>query len=109
MQDGADLEARNEHGWIPLHCAAGVNDNPDVITLLLEHGADVAARSRNGWTLLHYAANANKSDVVARLLELGADGTAKTADVETVWGIAQKNEGLRGTKAWWLLNEIRFE
>ena len=54
--DGAELDARGKNGWTPLHVAAGINDNPAVITALLDGGAEPDARDENGWTPLHAAA-----------------------------------------------------
>ena len=75
MELGADLDVRNKNGWTPLHTAAALNANPDVIT---------------------------------RLIELGADGKAKTLLGDTAWDLAQNNEALQGTKPWWLLNDARY-
>jgi ankyrin repeat protein len=55
LQAGADLRARNVHGTVPLHAAAG-NANPAVIAMLLEADADVHVRNNFGRTALHWAA-----------------------------------------------------
>ena len=107
---GIDLEARGPGRATPLHIAAAASANPDVITRLVEAGAGPEARNEDGMTPLHIAAALNDNPgVITRLVELGADGKAKTADGKTAWDLAQDNEALRGTKAWWLLNEFRFE
>ena len=75
---------------------------------LAEAGAD--AKDEDGWTPLHYAASLHDTPgVITRLIELGANGKAKTADGKTAWDIAQDNEALHGTDAWWLLNDFRFK
>ena len=73
---------------------------------LAEAGAD--AKDDDGETPLHAAIRNDNPDVITRLIKLGADGTAKTDDGETAWDLAQNNEALRDTKAWWLLNDLRF-
>ena len=42
------------------------------------------------------------------LLEAGADATAKNGEKETAWDLIQDNEALKGTKAYWRLNELRY-
>ena len=41
LSAGADVNARDESGWTPLHRAATYNDNPAVLEVLLAAGADV--------------------------------------------------------------------
>ncbi len=107
---GGDPNSRDKGEATPLHYAA-FNANFDVIAELIEAGADVNARDdREGKTALHIAATkADNPDVITMLLDAGADGSARTGDGQTAWDLAQDNEALRGTKAWRLLNEFRFE
>ncbi len=74
----------------------------------VQAGADPDAREdRAGRTPLHFAARYNTNpDVIARLVELGADGTARTDYGETAWDLAQDNDALRGTDAWRLLEDL---
>ena len=107
LEHGADLEATASNGWTPLHLAAALNDNPAMITRLVELGANLDARDEWGRTPLHLAAAFNTNpEMITRLVELGADGKARTADGKTAWDLAQDNEALRGTKAWWLLEDF---
>jgi uncharacterized protein len=46
LAKGAAVNARNAHGWTPLHVAAAGGD-PAVLALLLQHGADVHAQSQH--------------------------------------------------------------
>ena len=65
------------------------NSNPSVITALIEAGADPAARDDMGFTPFDYAREGG-----------GAQG----------WPVGGPgNEALKGTEAYWLLNEARFE
>ena len=49
------VDAKAEHGWTPLHFAAG-KGRKKVVKVLLDAGADVDAEIEGGLTPLHYAA-----------------------------------------------------
>lgn len=63
----ADIEARSDGGWTPLHNASDHGSLTTVDTLLLA-GAQVNAQLLNGVTPLHLAAQAGHYAVVERLL-----------------------------------------
>jgi ankyrin repeat protein len=94
----------------PLHFAARNNTNPAIIETLVRLGAQVNARDGLlGRTPLHEAAHFGRSsDVLLKLLELGADPRARTVMGETPWTLIQENPELRDTPAFWRLNELRF-
>jgi ankyrin repeat protein len=72
LDQGAQVNARNAHGWTPLHVAAAGGD-PAVIALLLQHGADVHARSHIGTTPLDNATTrGGRKAVIDLLLAHGA-------------------------------------
>jgi len=72
LAQGADVNARNAHGWTPLHVAAAGGD-PAVVALLLRHGADVHAQSHIGTTPLDNATmRGGRKAVVDLLLAHGA-------------------------------------
>jgi ankyrin repeat protein len=72
LAKGAEINARNAHGWTPLHVAAAGGD-PAVVTLLLHHGADVHAQSHIGTTPLDNATTrGGRKAVVDLLLAHGA-------------------------------------
>ena len=111
IEGGADPGARLKHGgYTPLHLAAEGNANPSVIAALIEGGADPGARAEGGNTPLHDAAakNANPS-VIKALIEGGADPGAWDDYGNTPFDYAKENEALKGTDAYWLLNEGRFK
>ena len=67
------------------------------------------ARDEFGRTSLHMAARDDATpDVITRLIKLGADCKAKTADGQTARDLAQNNEVLHGTEAMQLLYKARF-
>ena len=110
IETGADIAARRDGGWTPLHDAAMENTNPEVIATLIKAGADIAARAEYGLTPLHTAAARNESpEVLLVLLKLGANPKARDKDGKTPWDYIQENEALKNTKAYWALNDARYE
>ena len=77
----------------------------------LSAGADPGARREgSGFTPLHLAAAMNSNpSMIKALIEGGADPAARDYDGFTPFDYAKENEALRGTEAYWLLNEGRFE
>ena len=74
LAKGAEVNARNAHGWTPLHVAAAGGDAA-VIALLLQHGADVHAQSHIGTTPLDNATTrGGRKAVIDLLLAHGATG-----------------------------------
>ena len=72
LAKGAEVNARNPHGWTPLHVAAAGGD-PAVIALLLQQGADVHAQSHIGTTALDNATTrGGRKAVIDLLLAHGA-------------------------------------
>ena len=109
IKAGAKLDDRDTIGMTPLMYAAWSNENPDVITTLLNAGAKLDDRDVNGWTPLMYAAQRNKNpDVITTLLNAGADAKAKSIEGKTAFDYAQDNPKIKGTKAYWDLNNARF-
>ena len=108
LDAGADIEARDERGTTPLFLALAYN-NPAVLTALLNAGMDPNARSRGGSTPLHMAAAAVKNPaVITVLLDAGADPKARDKVGKTPWDHAEDNEALKGSAAYWRLNDARF-
>lgn len=50
LNSDSDVNARTENGYTPLHFAAALADNPDVLTVLLDAGADGTAVNSDGET-----------------------------------------------------------
>lgn len=110
LQAGANVDVRDDDGNTALHHWAVSDGKAEVFTELVEAGANINARSRNGWRPLHLAASqATEPRIVTLLLEAGAQANAQTENGRTPWDLAQENATLRGTDAWWKLNDARFE
>lgn len=76
----------------------------------IEAGVDIEARDDFGRTPLHLAAALNTTpEVLLVLLKLGADPKARSKGGYTPWDYIQLNEAMKNTKAYWALNDARYE
>jgi ankyrin repeat protein len=66
IDNGADVNVRNEEGYTPLHWAAGEGQK-ELVVILIIHGADVNAHNKRGWTPLRWA-EAQSQKEIARIL-----------------------------------------
>lgn len=80
----------------------------ETVTALLGAGTDIEARTEDGLTPLHVAAGWGGPEVVIALIEAGANGKARNEEGDTPFDLAKDNDKLRGTEAYWLLNEARY-
>jgi hypothetical protein len=69
LEHGADIHARDNANWTPLHWAA-YKGHFDVARLLLERGADPTVKNRDGKTPLDLAREAGYDGVVSVIEEL---------------------------------------
>jgi len=70
----------------------------------------VNARDEDGYTPLHLAVRwSDNPGVLILLLDTGADASAEDENGKTPWDYAKGRDGLKGTDAYWRLNEARFE
>jgi ankyrin repeat protein len=75
LRAGADPNVRDAYGWTPLMRAADLRRIDVVRTLLDTPGTSLSARQESGRTALHIASAAGDPDIVALLIERGADAT----------------------------------
>jgi uncharacterized protein len=78
LDNGADIEARNERGETPLFTAVA-NHNAQMVKLLLEKGAQVSARDNYRETPLTEAASSMESDMLPILLAAKPDSEQQDA------------------------------
>lgn len=81
LELGADTKPSHHSGFPPLIAALWQNPRPDpvpIVELLLSFGADPDQRGMNDYTALHVAVIERRADVVALLLEHGADRALRT-------------------------------
>ena len=79
---GAEVDARAENGWTPLHVAAR-RANAAAIEALLDAGAEVDARDEDGETPLHRAAYFGNAAAIGALINAGAEVDARDGDAST--------------------------
>ena len=110
IEYGANVHACDSVGRTPLHCAAGDNQTLEITKALLENGAKPNARAASGHTPLHHGAEFESinPDVIMLLLDNNADGKLKGADGKTPFQSAKGNPNLKGTKAYWALNDAQY-
>ena len=83
--------------------------NPASIKVLLDAGARINSRTEGGYTPLHSAAMLGTPAGIQVLLDAGADAKAKGKEGKTPWIFAQENGQLKGTNAYWALNDAQYE
>ncbi len=100
LQAGIDVNAADAYGQTLLMYAAG-NEDPEVVSLLVEAGAALDVTSLAGWTALMYAVRDNPNpEVVLRLFELGADPSVRNEDDLRAVDYVAQNLALLGTSAY---------
>jgi ankyrin repeat protein len=72
IENGADIEARSDSQWTPLHSQA-YGGHTDGVELLLEHGADLEAKHAYDMTPLISSIRWDRTEVVKLLVEKGAN------------------------------------
>ncbi len=95
VEQGSDVNARDDYGRTPLHISSGLGHNIDM-EVLIDLGADVNAQDDQGRTPLMYAAADGKEGAAVLLVSRLADVNIPDVDGMTAydWSITGGNEGL---------------
>lgn len=72
LEQGADMDARDQSGLMALHWAAA-RSHEDVVRILLDMGREIQAKDNEGMTALHHAASRGNERTVMALLKMGAE------------------------------------
>lgn len=91
LQQGVNVEMKDNFGATPLHWAAEHN-RYDTVLLLLEHGANIDTTDRHALTALHKAAEEGHERMVQMLVEKGADTNPQSVSKETALHVAAQHE-----------------
>ena len=93
IQNGADVNAKDDSGDTPLHEAAYNNAIAMVAHLLLS-GAQANAADISDWTPLHFAALNNSTDAAELLLIRGAQVNAKNSGGQTPLHLTAESDAI---------------
>lgn len=89
LSAGAEIEAKEEGGSRPLHCAAD-SEHIEIVKILLAAGADKEAQDEKGKRPLHFAAYRGNEEIVRILLDAGVDRNAKDSEGKTAAMLARE-------------------
>jgi hypothetical protein len=67
LANRAEVNAQDEHGFAPLHCAVAQGFK-DLAEVLIANQAEINLRDNEGATPLHFAAESDRRDIVELLL-----------------------------------------
>ena len=95
INNGADVNTRNENGDTPLTLAAELNTDHKVLEVLLKAGADIEAKNINNSTPLHLSARFNHNpDVIWKMATCQS-----TCSKKTITFLRSKEQTFTGTFA----------
>ncbi|CAB1322123.1 unnamed protein product [Coregonus sp. 'balchen'] len=91
LEHGADVNAQDKGGLIPLHNAASYG-HVDIAALLIKFNTCVNATDKWAFTPLHEAAQKGRTQLCALLLAHGADPTMKNQEGQTALDLATADD-----------------
>ena len=91
LENGADVNAQDKGGLIPLHNASSYG-HLDIAALLIRFSTVVNATDKWGFTPLHEAAQKGRTQLCALLLAHGADPTLKNQEGQNPLELASADD-----------------
>jgi len=91
LREGSSVNESNRLGATPLHKAV-TNNDLQMVRLLMGYKPDLDAVDDDMWTALHYAAEQGKCEMVAYLINEGADCTKLTNYGRSAQYLAKSNQ-----------------
>lgn len=91
LERGADVNAQDKGGLIPLHNASSYG-HLDIAALLIKYNTVVNATDKWGFTPLHEAAQKGRTQLCALLLAHGADPFSKNQEGQTPLDLASADD-----------------
>ena len=108
LKSGASVKDRDNEGSTPLMYAAAQQTEPKIIELLIKSGASVNDKNNDGETPLMRCAKYGKCpEIIMTLLKAKSNGKEKNLLGMTAFDLAQDNENIKGTEAYWELSNAR--
>jgi len=89
---GAKVGTKDDYGNTPLHSACEGESNLESVEFLLQRGVDINAKNNDNETALHIAVREHAGDIVAYLLEMGANEALKNSDGLTAQELDEDEE-----------------
>jgi len=106
-----DVNAKDDFGWTPLHCASNFN-NSLVVKQLLNHGLDVTLRTKRNDHIIHLSALNKDPKVIQAVFEssqlTNIDKNVAHQFGETVLHYAAQNKHSHEPLAYLLKNAMKF-
>ena len=96
IDNGIDVNIKDQDGYTPLHFANNIEDNIEFTKLLIAMGANVNAKNKDGITPLHEVVRTRngRKDIVELLIANGADVKSKDKKGQTPlsWAVKYGND-----------------